>query len=170
MNEYDSHAWSIIIACLGQEVNGLARIHFCYGEEADTEDGPLEVRFSNGVTLLFKAGGGGDYLVVEQQPWHDNFANWPRDKLAQHIAEFGAYRRFNIAEDSEFAAITGRKLSAVSPIKSQFGRLVGIEMRLEGFLLTVYCAADEEYVWLGECRKRLLNMGASIGDARSILD
>ena len=164
MNEQDRETWRTLFNLVGRRLRGLARIHFCYGNQCDREDGPLEISFHDGVTVIMKSGGGGDFLVVEQEPWRDVLNGWSAEAISKHISEVGAYRRFDVTREAGYVGSGAEKLVGVLPIESKFGRLIGAEMLFGCTVVTMYCAADEEYVVIGKCRERLRRMGARVAE------
>jgi len=112
----------------GKVVASLARVLYEHGGQLDTGDGPVEVRFEDGATLLLDGGSDGETLRTSSSPWRDPFEGKLTQENRAYIQEHGKWTRVDVSNEDAYRDIVGSAVVEAAPLFNEFGRLSGVKL------------------------------------------
>jgi len=106
---------------VGERITGVRRVYYVLGNVIQSWNGPVEETVAGREAFVFDAGPDGEELVCRGGPWLDPFEDGgvggDRELGAEnagYVAEYGKWTVFDAGEDSEFRAIVGHRIEALT--------------------------------------------------------
>ncbi|ARE37975.1 hypothetical protein A0W34_31255 (plasmid) [Rhodococcus sp. BH4] len=106
---------------VGDRITKIRRVYYVLGDTIQSRNGPVEVTVGDHAPLVFDAGPDGEELVCRGGPWLDPFedggVSGDRElgaENARYVAEYGKWTVFDAGDDSEFRAIVGHRIEALT--------------------------------------------------------
>lgn len=106
---------------VGDRITKIRRVYYVLGDTIQSRNGPVEVTVGDHAPLVFDAGPDGEELVCRGGPWLDPFedggVSGDRElgaENARYVAEYGKWTVFDAGDDSEFWAIVGHRIEALT--------------------------------------------------------
>lgn len=124
---------------VGTHVTTLRRVLFCHGATVQGDEGPIELGFSDGLTLLFECGASGEDLTVSRGPWIDPFEEPLSPENTEFVMRSGKWEAFDLGSHLwSYRRLVGRVLTAATPMGSS-----GVRLVLEDSAVDITAVADE---------------------------
>lgn len=131
---------------------------------ADWTVADLELVFENDRLAFFRSVNGGDRIEVSTRRWSDPMAYPDKDTL-EFIFTSGKWTKVNMNDEPLYSRYLKRVFEGFSPIRSEFGEVVGFELHFEeDEIATVYTGCDETLFFPCEKRDELMRMGWELDD------
>lgn len=112
----------------GKVLASIARVLYEHGGQLDTSDGPVELRFEDGGTLLLDGGSDGETLRTSSSPWRDPFAGQLSAANRAYIQEHGRWTRVDLSNEDAYRDLVGNDVVEMAPLFNEFGRLSGVKL------------------------------------------
>jgi hypothetical protein len=147
-----------LIDCVGARLRRVRRIWFAHGGHIDRHEGPLELTFDSGTTLLLNGAGDGQGLVLRTQRWEDPFGDGPDldPETAAWIAEHGKWSAVDVSSEQDMAVLIGKSLRSITELRTDDGQTCGARLQFNGAVVDVAVIADELRVLVGGGNERTL--------------
>lgn len=142
-------------ALLGRIVASIRRVIFELAGRSRTGNGPLELGFTDGNSLLFQPAPDGECLAVSVGPWTDPFTPPLSDENETFVKEHGKWTGLDISNKVPFNQIVGSKAEFVLPIRNLRNGVVGLEVSFSSVVLRAEVEADELIVDVLSMRRQI---------------
>lgn len=126
----------------GTAVSSIRRVFYDSGGSVNREEGPIEINFEDGRTLLFEGGGDGQTLVVGDRQWVDPFAPPLSAENLQWVEEVGKWTAYEVDPSDPACRFIGSSIDAFYPIES-FGVIAGVVLESKCGELRILVESDE---------------------------
>ena len=140
---------------VGERITGVRRVYYVLGNVIQSWNGPVEVTVAGREAFVFDAGPDGEELVCHGGPWLDPFEDGgvggDRELGAEnagYVAEYGKWTVFDAGDDSEFRAIVGHRIEALTVDTVRDGNL---SLQCSIWVIVVSCWRQWETSWLPPC-------------------
>jgi hypothetical protein len=112
----------------GASIASVGRQHYVYRNKIDRAKGPIELTFRDGRLLRLECGADGEALAIFTEPWVDPFRGPLSPENAEFVARSGKWTQFDVSADSLYSAFIGSLVTDLVPIRSQHGKVVGVDV------------------------------------------
>jgi hypothetical protein len=147
-----SHAMHDQLAMLsrfvGRHITKLERILYEFERQIEEDDGDVQIWFGEDSVRLGSSPDGAS-LVVNESPWADPFSGRLSDENEEYVRTHGKWTLVDVSERGPYAQVIDRDLTAVLPLTSRFGSLIGVQLRFDDIAFNVFVHADEVHVSWG---------------------
>lgn len=134
---------------VGTRLEAVARMHWTHAGRVEDATGAMELRFSEGPTLVLSTGAAGEWLRVDPRPWIDSLAGSPSDEDRAHAAEHGKVARYDVSALPSYSGVVGRSLDALRWMENASGVVGGVELAFGAARLTMVSWGDDDHVFTG---------------------
>ncbi|MEM7344376.1 MAG: hypothetical protein AAF485_09025 [Chloroflexota bacterium] len=149
-------------SCLGKQIATISRICYVHNNETDFEKGPLELIFSEDITLHLTGKGDGETLHIRNEPWQDPFTEPLSETNQKFVQKHGKWGLFDRSHQEPYNRFLNLPLDCVHLIRNQFGTIAGLEMKFGDQILDFIVDGDEDYVFTKNSAAKLKNVGFSV--------
>ena len=129
-------------------VSKLRRIKFELLHKVIDENGPLEIQFHNGTTVLFDAGEDGEELRVLTKGWEDPFEGKMSQENREFVWKHGKWVAFDASMERGFKHLLGERAKSLLSKRNVAEKLIGLTLTFPTTLLHVETGVDELLVTL----------------------
>jgi hypothetical protein len=130
----------------GRKIRAVRRILYSYKGSIDSGEGPIEICFMDGSTVLLDGGSDGESLIVKSQPWVDSFAGSLPEENREFVEESGKWTGIEVSEEPPYAQLVGQRVEDVALIRDTRNKIRGVTIFAGGFSVRVEIEGDEVYV------------------------
>ena len=115
-------------AFVGRTIAGLRRLRFGRGEAVDTEDGPVELTFTDGSVVLIDSGE--DWtLRFYGSAWVDPLTEPLSVEDADRVARHGRWTAADLTAEEPWSTLVGTPIAQAAPIWNDLLELTGLMLR-----------------------------------------
>ena len=111
---------------VGLQIARIDRVMFEFMGVIDSDEGALEVHFTDGSVMLFDEGPDGDSLQVDTHPWVDPFAGELTPENAAFVEQCGKQTRVPVSHEDRYRELVGATVNAVTILQNRFGRAAAV--------------------------------------------
>ena len=135
----------MLAATVGRTISRVSRVLYVGPDgNVDGDEGPVELAFTNGSSLLIR-GGYGWRLICESEPWRDPFAPPLSDDNREFVSKSGKWTAFDVSARSPYRVLVGATVLRASRSEEAEKSTVVSVVTSEGTLV-VREEWDETYV------------------------
>jgi hypothetical protein len=143
-----SAGMSVLRKHLGREVVRLRRVWFTHGGAILGSEGPLEITFDDGATLVLDAGADGEALEITTSPWEDPFAEPSPSQNESWVDDHGKWSAYDVSQDGSYQSFVGSRLIFVSAMRTRRGATCGVRLAFDRGVIDFVVSGDDAYVFL----------------------
>lgn len=112
----------------------------------ESDNGPVEVTFSDGSTFLFNVGADGESLRIEEGQWRDPFQEPLSPENREFVERSGKVTAFDVSAKRPYDALIGRTVLDIQPIVGPLNKITGAAIITDAGTIRVTIGADEVLV------------------------
>ena len=129
---------------VGRVITRIRRLHYVFGGEANTDDGPVELTFSDGAVVMFDAAA--DWtLECFGAAWIDPLPEPLNELDRAYVDRHGRWHAFDVGAEAPYESLIGRTVRQAIPQLNDLLELTGIVARTDAAVLDLQ-------IWAGELR------------------
>lgn len=145
MTRDDSELANLLVGSL---VFKMRRIKFEFMHKVIDNNGPLEIQFHNGQTVLFDAGEDGEELELLTKAWEDPFEGKMSQENREFVRKNGKWVAFDVSSQQGFKNLIGESAKSLLSKRDVAEKLIGLTLVFPSTLLHLETGVDELLVTL----------------------
>jgi hypothetical protein len=145
----DQDILTVLFELPGHFICKVQRILYVLKGEVAAENGPIEITFTGGPTVLLDAAPDGEALAVRPSAWTDPFADPLSVENREFVERSGKWTAFDVSEQVPYSHLIAEQVSEVIPVRTLDNKIKGATIKTAHCAIHVEIEADEVSVDVG---------------------
>ena len=139
-----AHRLSTAPQLVGREIARVRRLHYVFQDEVNTSDGPIELTFEDGESLLCDAAS--DWtLDFYGKAWVEPLREPLSETDKAYVDRYGRWRAYDVTDQPMYRGLVGRTVRQALPQYNELLEMTGLLVRTDESVLDLQ-------IWAGELR------------------
>ena len=138
----------LVSSYIGHRISKVERVLYEFEGRLEEDDGEVQIH-CNDMVLRLRCSPAGELVEVVQTPWQDPFEGPLTRENIEFIRSHGRWHLVDVSERLNYRNVVGKPLTNVLPLTNRFGRMIGVQLQVNGTVMNVFVHADELHVSWG---------------------
>jgi len=127
----------------GRVIRKVQRILYVLRGTITAESGPIEITFTDGLTVLLDAAPDGEALAVKPSAWTDHFAEPLSVENRKFVERSGKWTAFDVSGQPPYSDLITEEVGEVIPVGTLGNKIKGVTIKTTHCTVHVEVEADE---------------------------
>jgi hypothetical protein len=139
----DQDILAVLSELPGHVIAKVQRILYVLRGTVTAENGPVEITFTDGLTVLMDAAPDGEALTVKSSAWTDYFAEPTSTENREFVERSGKWTAFDVSEQLPYSLLVTEEVGEVISVRTLDNRVKGATIKTAHCAIHIEIEADE---------------------------